>query len=137
MKRPGLSAVFLVGLIFLMLAVSQAEEKKDVFDSQPLTDTPSFNNTFKEAPGMSFDVPKDAQITNVNNSIQVEAPTHYMFRKVAIQDKQIGDLKEQLKELLGRLSVMEARLGPTAEATPKRKLSSLEEPALPPDQAQN
>ena len=133
-RSLALGIVFSIIPLFLGLGPVQAEE--DNFDSQPYTETPSFNNKFKEAPGMAFDVPEDMQVTNVNNSIQVETPTHYMFRKVKIQDQQIAEFKNQLKAMSDRLATVEAKVAPSSgEQKPIKKLSSFEqqpEPVAPP-----
>ena len=127
---------FMVMLLFLS-APAKTENSKSPkaqkFDSQPQSEDPVYKTTFPEAPGMTFDVPKDTQITNINNSVQIESPTHYMFRKAEAQDRQINDFKGNLQELSGRLSAAEGRIKKLENAVlPEQKpaktsLSTLEQ----------
>ncbi len=125
--------VLFLAMTLLFLMAAKAEDKKQKFDSQPYTDDPTFKSTFPEAPGMSFDVPRDTQITNVNNSVQVESPVHYMFRKLEAQDKRINASSGTIERLTKRLSAAEEKIErlekittPENQSTPKKSLSSLE-----------
>ncbi len=120
--------VLVLAIMLLSLsAVVKAEDKKQKFDSQPYTDDPVFKTTFPEAPGMTFDAPADTQITNINNSIQVESPVHYMFRKLEVQDKKINAFKSNIEDLTKRLNSAEEKIKQLEiKLTPKKPLSSVE-----------
>lgn len=105
--------VFLAVLMILSAGIALAADappKKDKLDSQPYTDDPAYQTTFPEAPGMVFDVPRDARITAINNAIQIESPAHYTFRKIEAQDKRLDEFAKNLGKVEERQDALEQRL---------------------------
>ncbi len=129
--------ILFVGMLLLLVgtSVSAAEDPEpDSFDSQPYTDDPVYKTTFPEAPGMVFDVPKDTRITNKNNGIQIESPSHYTFRKIEAQDQHISSFRKKLDDFAERLGTAEEKVKELEKgmAQPEKKpakssLSSIEE----------
>ena len=126
-------------MLFCMpvLAADEEEEAPAIPDNYADSQAtpPKFQTTFPDAPGIVFDVPADMQVTKVNNSVQVESPVHYMFRKMAAQDKQIAAFKKEIEELKKQVTDLEEKARRTEAAALQKitakssTLSSFEQPA--------
>ena len=97
---------FLIATLAVFTATAEAGDD-DSSGSPSYTEKPMYRRSLAHQPGMTFDVPKDMQVTQVNGIFKIESPEHYLYRKIEAQDAKIEALAKRLEAAEEKIKPLE------------------------------